>query len=257
MAIGFDFQDKISGSFNDDTIFKLRNNILSRLDSILYLTELMNLERERCLNLINTLSNENVIHLKIQHMISNEKTLFDSILYHIATIYDYIGCLSGYIFENKHNLKWNSLFSSCKDKNKKTINEDFKANIIEVHNSFADKLFGHRSYLIHYGTDSTPFRITHDLMTDKWKVAILCPKGFAKCFKHLDDLFEVNEMTIEYGFFWVLNEALTKFNTTLYKFKESIELKRKNPKGQEVIKLVDSSQEISSMYWNEPCVIKF
>ncbi len=254
MAIGFDFQNKVSGSVKDNEIFRLRDDILSRLRSIFYLSELMIAERVRCINLINKASYQVDVRQEIQHLIFNEKTLFDSTLYHVATIFDYVGNLSGYIFENKHNMKWNSLFRGCKDKTKISIDNDFKLRIIAVHDDFADDLFGHRSYLIHDKTDNAPFRLTQSVsaMNDDWSVVIFCPKDFANSFGHLKDLCSSNEVTIEYGFFWVLNEALTQINSTLFKFKNSIELKRKIPKGQEIFKLVDSEQEISTKYWNEP-----
>jgi hypothetical protein len=160
-------------------------------------------------------------------LVDNQKTLFDSILYHLSSIYDYYAILSDYIYNYKSNLKWNGLFNSANDKTNTKISESHKKLIIKAHKEFVNSVFSHRSFLIHNSTSNPGYLINEYLMLDKVDIKLLTPQKLINEFKELKELVKDDQITLEASLFWVLNKGLSNIVTLLYGLKLEINNNRK------------------------------
>src|SRR5690606_39200200 len=150
-AMVLDYINKISGKMGNDPITTTRTNILFRIRSIMYFTKLIWNEEKSLLRFINDNSQMDQVQ-KMQlsdDLVLNQKAIFDSILYHLGSLYDYYANMVGYIYKGKHGLKWNGLVKYANDRNNSKIGSLQSELIIDSHRDFVDALFGHRSYLIH------------------------------------------------------------------------------------------------------------
>ena len=75
----------------------------------------------------------------------NFNYIFDSIIYHVTSLYDYIGSLINFIQERKQEfVKWNSVVKKYQHKKAPIYTLSYK-----FHREFVDNLFKIRSKLIH------------------------------------------------------------------------------------------------------------
>lgn len=108
-ALVFDFANKISGKISNDIIVNLSYDIMFRIKSIMYLTRLINQEEINVLKQLQdkSLNDQHIKRRLSLELVENQKTLFDSILYHLSSIYDYYASLSGYLYTYKPHTKGN------------------------------------------------------------------------------------------------------------------------------------------------------
>lgn len=250
-AIVFDFTNKISNNLGDNLITNTRTDLLFRINAIFYFIKLMKREELILLSYISEnaeLDETNRIQLSFDH-IQIQKSIFDTVLYHLSSLYDYFANMSGYLYNGK-GVKWNGLFQSANDPQNDKIGESQKQLITKSHKNFVDSLFSHRSYLIHQSTSHPGFKYTHNLSTGVRTVIIITPSKFIKEFKLLKEAVGDKEITLIGSMFWVVKFGFENINELLFGMKEELQRLRKIEKGNEVI--TDNrfpNEDISTPYW--------
>lgn len=234
-AIVFDYINKISNKIVNSPIGSVRTDLLFRLQSIFYFARIMAKEESIVLTYFNNnyqLDQLNKIEL-LDELILKQKSIFDTILYHLSSIYDYFSYMSGYLYKGQ-GLKWNSLVKLTNSSKKYKIGENQKQLIIDSHKVFANSLFKHRSYLIHQSSLYPGFKYTNITGTDMHSIEILTPKMFIKDFKVLNEEIGENDITLKAAIFWALKFGLKNINDLSYGMKDELERHRKIDKGKEV-----------------------
>lgn len=251
-AFQFDYANKISGKFDTYQISSTRTDLTLKLNSIMYIVRLMNQEKMRTvLYLENQLiKNGNDLISDSLNLIQNQKTLFDSILYHVSSVYDYYAILSDYLYNYKSSLKWNGLVKSAHNITNSKISPAHKEFITKSHKEFVNSIFSHRSYLIHSGTSNAGYRITRNTKQDKITIELITPHKFIKEFKELELFSEGRPISLEASLFWILNKGLSNIISLIYGLKTEINNLRKIDAKDAIIFDSDgSSENLTERMW--------
>jgi len=86
----------------------------------------------------------------------NMLQLFDDIVFHICSMFDYLGNLIGLLYcgQDKMKLKWNGILNSIMDKNNKLSKASIVPILEQTHKELVNPLFNYRTRLIHHKKDS-------------------------------------------------------------------------------------------------------
>jgi len=125
--------------------YKLRDSIKYRIESIkFHVHNLKNLSYDG--PFIPTKENSDV-HKKLLNVSYIGSFLFDDLIFNCVSLIDYVGCMIGYLYFNKMNLKHNGCVNTARDGNLK--NNVLAEFIIKENKEWIDSFFGYRSKIIH------------------------------------------------------------------------------------------------------------
>lgn len=250
-AMVFDYMNKISGKFGKNPITDSRSDIKFRIHSIMYFAKLFWHEEQSLLTFLNQESQMDTSQKMIlsDSLVLNQKAIFDSILYHLGSIYDYYASMVGYIYNNT-SLKWNGLVSSARNESNSKIGEAQKMFIIKSHIEFVDSVFKHRSDLIHNSTSQPGFSYTHNLIPNIYSIKIITPYKFVNEFKTLKGKIGDKQISLKASLMWMLKYGFTNINKLLYGMKDELESLRKREKRRAIITDIRYPEgEASEAYW--------
>jgi hypothetical protein len=229
--------NKITGDMFDDKYCLLRDSILYRANSLLFhFNLLLNIQKMHIDNLKKTKFNSSDRSLLILDSRDQQIFLFDSIIFHSISLFDYWGNLVDYVCSSKKqmNLKWNGVIRSIRDKANTMFQSPVSEIILSLNNEFVGLLNEHRSDLIHNKTDLGAAQSSFNLMSAESNFIVFAPKKFVKRFSHLKHLSKSNELTLNYVSFWLIEQTFDSLDKILKKLFEHIEINRKIEKGNEV-----------------------
>ncbi len=135
-----------------------------------------------------------------------QNCLFDSIIFHTASLFDYFSCFIWYIIGNEKSEKklWNSLVKSVRHDNK-IEKSQIGALIDSFDREWICKLFDYRAELIHYKDDWANETYT----IENRKLVIHSPKKILKFFKIQKKIDIQNTIvTIEQISLWVIESSI-------------------------------------------------
>lgn len=228
IAVAMDYKYYINSNISDNEIYKLRDNVIFRLQSAIFHYELLFQHN----NYIE--HNIKEIH-KSQHKVLNGGidvqiyqiqatkeiySLFDSLVYHLCSNFDYLFRLINFI-HGKTTLaqpKWN-LFKS--DKNLKQ-NLYCSKELIEaldiLDQNFVYPLIKHRSFLIHneYAIGGL------QLVLNNFKTRFLATETLKGHFPELNKEFGENDMSISFAGKWLIDKAFETITEVLFEVKDDI-----------------------------------
>ncbi|MCE7994917.1 MAG: hypothetical protein HEP71_23270 [Roseivirga sp.] len=225
-SLVFDYINMISGSMGNNDLYDLRSSLEYRLS---------------CCTFLNELSENFRFQLEKSHIpnpLAIHPTMFrvhcttDSLIFNLASVFDYLSSLIGYIIEGEKR-KWNSLFKSIK-------NSAYKgseiADIVQrTHREYTDVLFRYRSELIHYKSDRGAFLHKHYPKSEKVELHLFCSERFLSHFKSLKRIYPDKRITIRHANFWLIGNALKYCLELLSSLRIHIEANRIIEPGKEVI----------------------
>jgi len=139
-----------------DCKYRLRDSIIYRAESIRFHLELLfytknSIERK----LILDLGKKDDLFLMILGR-ENLMQIFDDIVFHICSMFDYLGNLIGLLYcgQDRMKLKWNGVLKSIGDEKNELSKISIAPICKKIHKELVDPLFNYRGRLIHYNTDS-------------------------------------------------------------------------------------------------------
>ena len=166
-------------------LYEIRDSILFRFGSMWFHMDLL-LKMEQGL--------ENYVTSKFPKLDVNDKGLltysrqqlhlFEDIIFHTISIFDYMANLIGFLYlgNNKGKIKWNGIANAANDK--KSIFKDTKtAGLIRIYNkALVDMLYSYRSTLIHHASETAnaTYTIRGTQKTVEGFFRIWCPDKFDK-----------------------------------------------------------------------------
>jgi len=257
IAIGMDYKHYLDSSFNDKKIYEFRDSILYRLRATkLHINILVNLLNSLDQELTNIYSQNNGqmnMHIHFENRKSDISSIFDSVIFHIISAFDYVSNLVGFIsLKNQKKVKWTQLAKSVRDKKNELSKTNFSNLIDELDRTFIGRLYDHRSYLIHIGNDVGKSSLSIELIKGKVETKIISSSTFNKNFSELRKLGKNNDLSISFVLFWLLNKTTESIINIQFGLKEYMEKNKKNDipfmfmKGPN-----DEVLPVSSNYWSE------
>jgi len=261
VALAMDYKHYVDSSIRDNEIYTLKDNINYRLYSAKFHIQLLfnhirniekNIESQTLISIPNQVPIIGYIPIYTQQITS----LFDSFIYHMVSVFDYVGTLANYISGKKkeNTLMWTQLAKSVRDKNNILSQTKFSNVIDKIDREFVGKLYNHRALLIHRRADLGGFNHTHFLgYQEAVTTTFFAGKNVIKCFKYLDKSSKQGDITLRYVAVWILNEVIERLNEILFSMKKELESK---DTGKEPVMfyLHPETKEklpMSVNYWNE------
>ncbi len=228
LAIGLDYKSYINNNLGDSEIFKHRDNVIFRLQSARFHFNLLLQYQDIVeVNLKNFSALDNTIELHTYERQSTEEiySLFDSMVYHVCSIFDYLFSLINFIHgeTDLNNPKWN-LF-----KHKKNIEKNLycSTELIQeldiIDQLFVYPLIKHRSHLIH-----THHAVGNICFTfDNNKVRFLVTDTLKE---HFPDFTKENgniQTTLAYAAKWLLDKSFKCITEILFEIREDMKRNKK------------------------------
>jgi len=258
LAVAMDYKYYINPNISDHEIYKLRDNVIFRLESARFHFELL-------LNHHNFIeSNIREIHtsqhsilnggpeLQIYQMQASKEiySLFDSLVYHLCSNFDYLFRLINFIHGQTElgQPKWN-LFKS--DKNKKRnvyCSKELIYALDILDEKFVYPLIKHRSFLIHneYAVGGLLI-VLNDL-----KTRFLVTDTLKDHFPELTKEFGEQEMSINFAAKWLIDKTFETITEVLFEVRDDIKRNRKNVQPIFFSLGKNNTMQSSSVhYWGE------
>lgn len=233
IAIGMDYKHYLDSSFNDKKIYEFRDNILYRLRATrLHINILVNLLNSLDQELTEIYSKENgqiSMQIHFENRKSDISSLFDSVIFHIVSAFDYVSNLVGFLcIKNQKKIKWTQFAKSVRDQKNELSQTNFSELIDNLDRTFIGRLYDHRSYLIHIGNDNGKSSLSIELMKGKVETKIISSSTFNKNFSELRELGKENDLSISFILFWLLNKTTESIIDIQFGLKEYMETNKKN-----------------------------
>lgn len=166
-------------------LYEIRDSILYRFGSIWFHMELLIKMEQGIEKYVSSKLPELDVHDKGLHTYSRQQLhLFEDIIFHTISMFDYFANLIGFIYlgNNKGKIKWNGIANAANDKN--NIFKDTKsAGLIRAYNkTLVDLLYSYRSTLIHHvsETANATYTIRGTQKTLEGFFKVWCPDKFDK-----------------------------------------------------------------------------
>jgi len=235
MALAMDYQYYKNKSFMQKDIYKLRDEVHYRLKSVRVQVRVLFKHQQLINNHLNDVYKNKREEVIGDYWPSNPlfdqaqeevSCLFDSFIYHLTSIFDYIGNLTNFIFGNnpQQSVSWNSLARSERNSKSGLGQKSFAATIKEVNSQFVNKLYKHRSILIHERSDIFGCRKYITEKEGTFFCKFISTQRFNKHFSELRKLGKEKFITIEYAIFWLFKQTSKYINQVLFALKKELEL---------------------------------
>lgn len=261
LAIAMDYKHYIDSSMADDEIYKLRDNIQYRFYSARFHFQLL-LEHHSQIEhrLKNLFTKDSKVFFQggfelmtIQDQSTKEiYSLFDSMIYHLCSIFDYLFRLINYTYGKTilKNPKWNIFQNDKNLKNYLYCSKEIIPRLQEFDSIFVYPLIKHRSHLIHTANDTGEFRLTFNLGGDNFNSKFQATELFIKNFPEINKNNENCEFTIKYASFWLIDKTLKITTEILFELRDDMVRNKKIPHGNFVILGQNNSIEpMSTLMW--------
>jgi hypothetical protein len=233
IAIAMDYKFYINPNISDQEIYKLRDNVIFRLESARFHFQLLLEHHYHVEQNIKKIHNSQhpVFNggpeLQLYQMKATEEiySLFDSLVYHLCSNFDYLFRLINFIHGKKDlaQPKWN-LFKS--DKNIKS-NIYCSKELIEaldiLDQKFVYPLIKHRSFLIHNEYAIGGYQI----VLNNLKTRFLITDRLKSHFPELKTEFGDEEMSINYAAKWLIDKTFETITEVLFEVRDDIIRNRK------------------------------
>lgn len=233
IAIGMDYKYYIDSNFTDNKIYGFRDNILYRLGAMrLHINIVVNLLSSLDRELSEIFKKENgkiSVQMHFQNRKSDISVLFDSIIFHTISAFDYVSNLVAFLsLKNHKKLKWNELAQSVRDPKNELYESSFSKLIDQLDREFVGRLYKHRSDLIHSGKEGEKSSLSIELLNGKVETKILASNKFNKNFSELRKLNKEYDLSISYILFWLLEKTIESIIDIQFGLKEFMEKNKKN-----------------------------
>jgi len=164
-------------------------------------------------------------HPLFDHCEREISSIFDSIIFHLASVYDYLSAIVNFICnkKNKSITKWSQLAKSCRGQGNIYSTLEISKILLEENDEFVDKLYKYRSRLIHEKSDINPISFTLKIASGKTNVKFLTTQPLTKNFKELKSKSTENDFTVSYTSEWLIHKTITSIANILFGLKSHME----------------------------------
>jgi len=240
ISLGNEYTNKIVGKlFDSSDYFSLRDSIQYRLKCMMFhLSLLLNINNSLCEKVKNGNLKPAELNIIVNNNTDHLLALFDSIIFHTVSLFDYMGNLTGFIClgKNRTDLKWNGVINIADNKNHKFSKTIIAKHLLEQHYKFVNSLYKHRSDMIHYKMDNGDAQISIVNKLTELRFDVYAPERFVSKFEELKNLAENYKPTLNYVSFWLIKSTMNIVLSIINDLSHFIELNRVVPIGKEILK---------------------
>lgn len=271
MAVTLDYKHYVDNTFNNERIIELRDNVIYRLfSSRFHIQLLLQQQKEikvKCIKMLNDgkfdlIQGIGPVHPLHDHFKKEVSSIFDSLLYHIVSSFDFTSSLINYIYTSKNdkqnNYKWTTLVRKARSEDNILYPDTIKKAIILHDNQFVNKLYDYRSQIIHEKGDLNEFvyNVLFDFSSNRkssLRTGFVATPKFIKNFPELKKLTKKDVLSTSYVSFWLLNSAIDHITDLLFAIKYDLETIEKPPGGMFVMQdpTTNKISSVSIAYWQE------
>lgn len=150
-------------------------------------------------------------------------SIFDSIVFHLSSIYDYLSAIVNFIINNKDEsiTKWSQLNNSCRQKDE-FQNKKVSKIVIEKHNKFVNKLYLLRTRLIHERSDIHPLSLKIELTSGNIDLNFFARKEMTKNFSELRKKSKNYDISVAYVSEWIIEKTIESIIEILMELSEDL-----------------------------------
>jgi len=227
-ALGLDYSYYINSYFTGDKkIYSYRDNLNYRINAAIFHIRLLLQKHDEidkiAPKLFSDLRNTREFHHYIFQSEMEINALFDSIIFHISSIFDYLSLLILYVCLPKtpEEKMWSQLLKSMRDL-KNPMSKKIAATIIkQVDDELVKKFNDYRADLIHKKGDTFKSIFSIEIASGKTKSLIFASEKLLKPFKkHFDG---DSSYTITYFTFLIFNEVMDSIAKIISELKKELE----------------------------------
>ncbi len=242
IGIGIEFTNKMAGDLFSDKnkrFLYIRNSIQYRLNAIYFhFTLLLDIQKDYHIEINKPPFDKDK---SIDYLIkggNQQYAVFDSIVFHIVSLFDYIACLINYSCSGKYEsrIMWNGIVKTSFDSQNYLSNSKLKEIVQKWNNDFIDVLINHRSDIIHYSMDSGNTSYVFDIDKGKRFLYFEAPYKFVRNFRELKKLSKENNIMINYAVDWLIGKTIQAVNDIVNGVSLFIEANRKVPEEKEIFR---------------------
>lgn len=271
-AVALDYKHYIDNSMSNDRLYELRDNVIYRLFSSRFHIQLLLQQqieiKDKCFKMMNDgnwdlIQGIHPVHPLHDHFKKEVSSIFDSLLYHIVSTFDFISSLVNYIYapknEKQNSIMWTTLAKIARDKQNLLFPISISNAIKDYDNHFVSKLYDYRSHIIHDKGDLNQF--TYNVtMGSQFSLAIgfIATQKFTNNFSELKKMYKDVALSTSYVSFWLLNKSIDYITDLLFDIKKNLEEIENPPGGMFYIPDPNSNKmlSVSVAYWYEEEYIK-
>ncbi|MBO9684050.1 MAG: hypothetical protein J7502_15525 [Flavisolibacter sp.] len=233
-ALYADYLHHIDIKSGKDEILKLKENIDFRLFSSKFHLELLLRQHFAIESRIQgiyqkdpgkVLNEVYPSHPLFDHCEQEITAIFDSIIFHLASVYDYLSAIINFICNKKDKsiTKWSQIAKACRDKGNIYNRKNIATVIGSENDNFVDKLYRYRSRVIHEKSDINPISFTLQIASGKTDVKFIATEAIVKSFKFLKEKSKTHNITVSYASEWLIHETIDSIIKVLFGLKEEME----------------------------------
>lgn len=236
-----DYKHYIDSDISNDKIYSLRDSVLYRLYSARFHFQLLLEYHHRVEHKLEKIHKD--IGSKLFFKQSYEVTmiqeqsikeiysLFDSMMYHLCSIYDYLFRLINFAHGTTilKNPKWNRFQD---EKNKKGFiycSQEMASKLEKIDKEFVYPLLGHRSHLIHTEYDTGEFTLELKPNGESFDAKFFATNLFKENFPEIKD--GDKHLTIKYSALWLIDKTIKTTTEILFELREDMIRNKKQPHG--------------------------
>lgn len=164
-------------------------------------------------------------HPLFDHCEREITAIFDSIIFHLASVYDYLSAITNFICNKKDKsiTKWSQLVKSCRDKGNIYNQKKIASILIAENDNFANKLYEYRSRIIHEKSDINPISFTLQVASGKTDVKFITRESLTRNFAKLRDKTKTQDLTVAFTAEWLIHATIDSIANILFGLKEEME----------------------------------
>jgi hypothetical protein len=264
LAVAMDYKYHIEGDITNHEIYNLRDSIMYRIYSARFHVQLLLEHHHRVEKRLENCFKQkgsaeffsggfDVTMIKEQS-VREIYSIFDSITYHLCSIYDYLFRLINFAHGKTilDKPKWNRFQDTKHKKEFIYCSEEMTNKLEKIDQEFVYPLIGHRSHLIHTEHDTGDFTLDFNLNGENFVARFFATELFKKNFPEMQSEFEEWNFTIKYSAFWLIDKTLKTTTEVLFALKEDMEKNKKIPFG--FFAMIGDNGQIQSPsvgYWGD------
>lgn len=229
MDYGFHIENTWGGQHK---IFELRDNVIYRFFSSLFHCQLLLRQHyfieQRLSDILKKEPSKilNPVYPKNPNFEYAEKeisAIFDSVVFHLSSIYDYISILINFICvkDKDQTPKWTQICKSARDTKNQLYQRDISKVIDKIDRDFAIRLYDYRSEIIHRNRDINEYSFGLKLNAGEFTVRFICSSKLRRTFKNFGE--KDLDYTVSYFSMWLINKTADTIAELLVALKKDIE----------------------------------
>lgn len=245
LGLGIDYVNKVDDAFDGEprTIYQIRDEIFHREDSFrFHIRLLLRIQHDAEVTLRS--NSENLEVNGLQQSLITENTarqqfaVFDSVLFHGISLFDYLAGLIQYVVTGEESRKWNwNNIRKAAHHPENSFSETVVAEVVRSVNGFVQNFYSHRASVIHYQADLGGHVLTERLGPDadeRFDLKTFAPRGFVQKFDDLKRIDESHAITLRFAALWIANRTLEGGLRIVEALRECAERNRQIPEGEEM-----------------------